>query len=115
MVQWQSGLRLLLVMLFGVISAAPVGASSTPPPYQTATTQWQAAQGAFAGWTLSGVALSGGALTFNGATAQAGTDPYPPGAYNGGNFYNGGMMGYSGRAGWNAAPHAKLLGCYVPM
>ncbi|HET7076226.1 MAG TPA: peptidase C39 family protein [Chloroflexia bacterium] len=92
MVQWQSGLRLLLVMLFGVISAAPVGASSTPPPYQTATTQWQAAQGAFAGWTLSGVALSGGALTFNGATAQAGTDPYPPGAYNGGNFYNGGSF-----------------------
>jgi hypothetical protein len=31
-----------------------------------------------------------------------------------GNFYNGGMMGYSGRAGWEAAPHAKLLGCFVP-
>ncbi len=92
MVQWQSGLRLVLVMLFGVISAAPVGASSTPPPYQTATTQWQAAQGNFAGWTLSGVALSGGALVYNAATAQAGTDPYPPGGYNGGNFYNGGSF-----------------------
>ncbi|HEY6174785.1 MAG TPA: peptidoglycan-binding protein [Kofleriaceae bacterium] len=31
-----------------------------------------------------------------------------------GNFYNGGMMGYSGRAGWNASPHARLLGAYIP-
>jgi hypothetical protein len=26
----------------------------------------------------------------------------------------GGVMGYSGREGWNAAPHAVLLGCFVP-
>jgi len=31
-----------------------------------------------------------------------------------GAFYNGGMMAYSGRAGWNASPRAKLLGGYVP-
>ena len=31
-----------------------------------------------------------------------------------GNFYNGGLMGYSGRAGWNASPHAHLLGAYIP-
>lgn len=31
-----------------------------------------------------------------------------------GNFYNGGMMGYSGPAGWNASPRAKLLGVYIP-
>ena len=31
-----------------------------------------------------------------------------------GEFYNGGLMGYSGRAGWNAAPRAKLLGAYIP-
>jgi peptidoglycan hydrolase-like protein with peptidoglycan-binding domain len=31
-----------------------------------------------------------------------------------GQFYNGGMMSYSGRAGWEAAPHAKLLGAYIP-
>jgi peptidoglycan hydrolase-like protein with peptidoglycan-binding domain len=29
-------------------------------------------------------------------------------------FYNGGMMGYSGRAGWAASPRARLLGCYIP-
>jgi peptidoglycan hydrolase-like protein with peptidoglycan-binding domain len=32
-----------------------------------------------------------------------------------GNFYNGGLMGYSGRNGWAASPHARLLGCYVPV
>jgi GH24 family phage-related lysozyme (muramidase) len=31
-----------------------------------------------------------------------------------GAFYNGGLMGYSGRAGWNASPRARLLGCYIP-
>lgn len=31
-----------------------------------------------------------------------------------GEFYNGGMMSYSGRAGWNASPKAKLLGVYIP-
>ena len=65
MVQWQSGLRVFLILFIGFISAAPVAASSPPPAYQTATHQWQAAQGDFAGWTLSGVALSGGALVFS--------------------------------------------------
>jgi hypothetical protein len=32
-----------------------------------------------------------------------------------GNFYNGGMMGYSGPQGWSASPRAKLLGCYIPV
>lgn len=31
-----------------------------------------------------------------------------------GTFYNGGLMGYSGRAGWEASPRARLLGCYIP-
>lgn len=31
-----------------------------------------------------------------------------------GSFFNGGLMGYSGRAGWNASPHAHLLGAYIP-
>jgi GH24 family phage-related lysozyme (muramidase) len=31
-----------------------------------------------------------------------------------GQFYNGGMMGYGGRAGWDAARGAKVLGCYIP-
>src|SRR5689334_14386191 len=93
MVQWQSGLRLFLMVFIGLTSVAvPVGASSTPPTYQTATQQWQAAQGDFAGWTLNGVVLSGGALAFNAATAASGTDPYTAGGYNGHNFYNGGSF-----------------------
>jgi hypothetical protein len=31
-----------------------------------------------------------------------------------GHFYNGGMMGYSGPAGWSASSRAKLLGVYIP-
>ena len=31
-----------------------------------------------------------------------------------GNFFNGGMMSYGGREGWNSAPRAVLLGCYIP-
>lgn len=31
-----------------------------------------------------------------------------------GNFFNGGMMSYDGRAGWNASPRARLLGAYIP-
>ncbi|HEY0992258.1 MAG TPA: peptidoglycan-binding protein [Kofleriaceae bacterium] len=31
-----------------------------------------------------------------------------------GAFYNGGLMGYSGRAGWEASRRARLLGCYIP-
>jgi GH24 family phage-related lysozyme (muramidase) len=31
-----------------------------------------------------------------------------------GQFYNGGMMSYHGRAGWNASPRAHLLGVFVP-
>ncbi len=32
-----------------------------------------------------------------------------------GNFFNGGMMSYHGRAGWEASPRAHLLGAYVPL
>ena len=31
-----------------------------------------------------------------------------------GAFYNGGLMGYGGRAGWDASRRARLLGCYIP-
>lgn len=32
-----------------------------------------------------------------------------------GAFFNGGMMGYSGRAGWAASRSARLLGVYIPV
>jgi peptidoglycan hydrolase-like protein with peptidoglycan-binding domain/GH24 family phage-related lysozyme (muramidase) len=31
-----------------------------------------------------------------------------------GHFFNGGMMSYSGRAGWDASSRARLMGCFIP-
>jgi hypothetical protein len=60
---------------------------------QSAFVRWEAAQGDFASWQRSGVALDvDGALVLHAPTAQLGTDPYAPGGYNGGNFYNGGSF-----------------------
>ncbi|HEY3476071.1 MAG TPA: peptidase C39 family protein, partial [Anaerolineales bacterium] len=60
--------------------------------YQTGFVRWRAADNGFAGWTLSGVRLNGGALEFDSATASTGSDPYAAGTYNGGNYYNGGSF-----------------------
>jgi lysozyme len=32
-----------------------------------------------------------------------------------GHFFNGGMMKYGGREGWDTSPRARLLGAYVPL
>ena len=61
--------------------------------YQTGFIRWRAAEGGFAGWALSGVKRNAnGALEFDAATASPGSDPYAAGAYNGGNYYNGGSF-----------------------
>ncbi|HEX6086043.1 MAG TPA: peptidase C39 family protein, partial [Thermoanaerobaculia bacterium] len=58
--------------------------------YTTGFTRWSSSSNGFASWTRSGVRIdASGALTLDVATAAAGVDPYAPGAYNGGNFYNG--------------------------
>ncbi|WNG47448.1 peptidase C39 family protein [Archangium minus] len=60
---------------------------------QSAFVRWQASQGHFSAWQRSGVGLAeDGALRLDPQTAVAGTDPYAPGTYNGGNFYNGGSF-----------------------
>ena len=64
--------------------------------YQTGFVRWRAADGAdggFDGWMLIGVKRNAsGALEFDAATAEAGSDPYPAGTYNEGNYYNGGAF-----------------------
>jgi len=61
--------------------------------YQTGFIRWRAANNGFTGWTLSGVQLNANhELEFQQATATSGTDSYAPGAYNGGNYYNGGSF-----------------------
>ena len=60
--------------------------------YQTGFIRWRAATNGFSGWILNGVKINRGEFKFDGATAIMGTDPYTPGSYNGGNYYNGGSF-----------------------
>jgi hypothetical protein len=78
---------LLAVLL--LVTAVPIRAKEQP--YMTGFTRWRSAENGFANWQLSGARLgSDGALRLEAATAASETDPYAPGAYRGGNFYNGG-------------------------
>src|SRR6266498_1442434 len=61
--------------------------------YQTGFVRWRAADSGFKSWTVSGVKVNKShQLEFVPATATSGSDPYASGAYNGGNYYNGGSF-----------------------
>src|SRR5918993_2589279 len=81
-----------VLMLNTVSSVSAKG--STDGGYQTGFIRWRAAEGGFSGWALSGVTrnVDTGALEFDAGTASSGTDPYAPGTYNSGNYYNGGSF-----------------------
>src|SRR5437868_10593433 len=86
-------LVLVLVALPAILPPTDPEMQSAGLHYRAQTTRWRAADGQFAGWQLSGVALiAGGSLQLDPRTAQTGTDPYGPGKYKGGNFYNGGSF-----------------------
>jgi hypothetical protein len=79
----------VVLALFVVLALVPLSARAG----QSAFFRWRAEAGGFTSWQLSGVGLGAdGALQLVPGTAQAGTDPYGPGGYNGGNFYNGGSF-----------------------
>jgi len=80
---------LISVLMMSVASSA---AAKGDGGYQTGFVRWRATDGGFSGWTLNGVKLNAGALEFDSATASTGTDPFAPGAFNGGNYYNGGSF-----------------------
>ena len=83
------GLLLLVGPAQAVPGAKPVTAGQKE--YQTSLTRWRAADGDFASWTLAGTTLTpGGEITLDPATATGGTDPFGPGGYLGGTYYNGG-------------------------
>src|SRR5690242_8833017 len=84
--------RLLCAMFVCLTLASPAEAKGAT--YSTGFTRWRSADGGLATWTRhAGVVLgSGGTLQLDPATATPGADPYPPGGYNGGNFYNGGSF-----------------------
>ena len=82
--------RLLLILLIPATVVPGVAAKGGGSTYQTGFIRWRAADNGFADWTLSGVGINAsGELEFQQATASAGTDPFAPGAYSGGNYYNG--------------------------
>lgn len=82
-------LQLVLVLAIALSAAQPAGAKEKTTSYRTGLTRWRAADGGFAGWSLSGVQLTvNGSLQFDPSGAEAGSDP--AGAYNQKNFYNGG-------------------------
>ena len=85
--------RIALISTLMLTSVSSVSAGSAGGEYQTGFIRWRAADKGFSGWTLSGVKqIRSGALEFDRATASPGTDPYAPGAYNDGNYYNGGSF-----------------------
>lgn len=89
-----STVRLLLILLI-LATLVPTAAAKAANggTFQTGFTRWRAADNAFATWTLSGVRINAsGELEFQQSTATAGTDPYAPGTYSGGNYYNGGSF-----------------------
>ncbi|HEX8435560.1 peptidase C39 family protein [Archangium sp.] len=82
---FRTGVLALVVTLALVPAVAAAGQSSF--------VRWQGSRGDFSSWQRSGVSLTAeGSLQLDPQTAPVGTDPYAPGAYNGGNFYNGGSF-----------------------
>jgi hypothetical protein len=71
-------------------TAAGPGAAAA---YQTGLVRWRGAGGGFRDWDLDGVGLTAdGSLALAPERARQATDPYPPGAYRGADFYNGGSF-----------------------
>ena len=87
----------LVLLVFSVPSAAVAG--SDPPVtagqkgYQTNLLRWQGAEGDFSDWTRSGTVIGAeGEIRLDPGSASPGTDPFGPGGYLGGTFYNGGSF-----------------------
>jgi hypothetical protein len=92
-------LYLLISGLLLILPPVDPSAERVHPPrnlntaYSAETTRWRSDAGGFAAWQRDGVALAAnGALQLDPQKARAGTDPYGPGKYLGGNFYNGGSF-----------------------
>jgi hypothetical protein len=78
-----------LAVLAVTVPTSTAGAEAVP--YRTAETVWKAVDNGFQSWSLAGaVRNADGTVALDPATATAESDPYPPGGYLGGNFYNGG-------------------------
>jgi len=83
-----------LLLVAGPAQAAPGTGSPVTAgkkAYDTSLLRWRASGGDFAAWTRAGTVLTGaGELRLDPDHATEGTDPFGPGAYRSGTFYNGG-------------------------
>src|SRR5687768_1734843 len=84
--------RIALISTLMLSMVSSVSARGEGGEYKTGFMRWRSVENGFSGWTLRGLRLNRGALEFDSATASAGSDPYPAGSYNGGNYYNGGAF-----------------------
>lgn len=57
--------------------------------YRTGFLRWDFNRGGASGWRLSGAVRTPEGIRLDPATALRGSDPFAPGAYRGGGFYNG--------------------------
>lgn len=82
-------LALLVLIVPAQAVAAPVTAGKKG--YATSVLRWRPGQ--FASWERQGTVLAPtGELTLHPATASHGSDPFGPGGYRGGTYYNGGTF-----------------------
>lgn len=90
MTRAQTTFRLAVTLAIVLSLAAGTTASAKDTSYQTGLETWRGSSGDFAGWTTDGgVSLVDGSFVLN-EHAQPASDPYAPGTYYGGNYYNGG-------------------------
>lgn len=81
--------RSAVLALFITLALVPALASAG----QSASVRWAASRGDFLTWQLSGVSRAAdGSLQLLPGQAWSGTDPYGPGGYYGGTYYNGGAF-----------------------
>jgi hypothetical protein len=80
-----------LISILALVLVPPAAAKKANTGYQTGFIRWRAADNGFAGWSFDGVKVNNqnGTLEFDATQAKQETDPYPPGGYNGGKYYNG--------------------------
>jgi uncharacterized protein YvpB len=91
MLRSRSSLCLLMITLLSLPMLSTNAQAA--PPYKAETTLWRAADSQFASWQRDAVSLlPDGTLRLDPRSAHPGTDPYAPGKYKSGNFYNGGTF-----------------------
>lgn len=100
------------LITLAALAAGSAAAKSGGDPYATQNHAVRAADGGFAAWSLAGARLApDGTVTLDSSTAVTETDPYPPGGYQGHDYYNGGsyLVGEAVSPVTAAAPFTQAI------